>query len=85
MNLVAHAGGAFDSGEVVVGPNPSGPEFHVLPNLWRLDFEDNRELEISLEDLILHVKENVRNTQYDILNRLLTVEARQAVIDRRGF
>lgn len=84
-NLVAHAGGLFDSGEVVVAPNPAGPEFHVHPNLWRLDFEDDREVEIGLEDLIVHVREKIEKIQKDILTRLLTVEARQAVKDHRGF
>jgi len=84
-NLVAHAGGVFDSGVVVVAPNPAGLEFHVHPNLWRLAFEDDREVEIDFEDLIVHVKENVDTIQNNILNRLLTGEARQAVIEHRGF
>lgn len=83
-NLVAHAGSTFDSGEVIVAPNPIGPEFHVAPNLWRLDFEDDREIEIGFEELIVHVKDNVDKIQKKILDRLLTGEARDAVIQRKS-
>lgn len=79
-NLVAHSGGVFDSGEVIVAPNPFGPGFHVASDLWRLDFEDDRENEIGFEELIAHVKYNVENTQKKILDRLLVGEARDAVI-----
>jgi len=84
-SLVAHAGGAFDSGEVVVAPNPNGPEFHVAPNLWRLDYEDDREVAIGFEDLILHVKEKVEGIQAEILQKLLTQEARDAVIQHNSI
>jgi hypothetical protein len=81
-NLVAHAGGAFDSGEVIVAPNPFGPEFHVTPNLWRVEFDDDREIEISYLDLISHVKSNVEIVLKKTLDRLLEHEARDAVIER---
>ena len=69
-NLVAHAGGALDSGVVVVAPNSTGPEFDVHPTLWRLGFEDDREAEIGFEELIVHVKEKVDAIQKSIFDRL---------------
>jgi hypothetical protein len=83
-DLVAHAGNAFDSGEVIVAPNPFGPEFHVAPNLWRLDFADDRETDVGFKELIEYVKSNVERTQKKILDRLLVGEARDAVIQRNS-
>jgi hypothetical protein len=82
-NLVAHAGGVFDGGEVIVAPNPIGPEFHVTPNLWRLDFEDDRELSIGFEELILHMKDKVDKMREKTLSKLLNDDAKEAIKEHR--
>ncbi|MDH5217392.1 MAG: hypothetical protein OEX19_06845 [Gammaproteobacteria bacterium] len=82
-NLVAHAGGVYDSGEVIVVVHPKNKgSFRIEPNLWRLDFEDDRELEINFLGLVKHVKLKVEATIKKIQENLITGDAKKAIIER---
>ena len=81
--LVAHAGDVFDTGEVIVALHPSDDRFHVRSNLWRLEFEDDRNLYPNFELLMKHVQDRVKLKIDKLLRRIIQNEAKEAVIEFR--
>ena len=78
--LVAHAGDAFDDGEVIVAWTPRGAEFHVEGKVRRLECEDDRQLAPNFEALVRHLIERVDLKQRELLQRLIDGRAKDFVI-----
>lgn len=69
--LVAHAGSEFDEGEAIVALAPPDHRFHVAANIWRMDFEDDRECDPDFQALIAHVRARAHDRQGQLLQKLI--------------
>lgn len=82
--LVSHAGDEFDGGEAVVAFLPQNPEYHVAANMWRMDFEDDRNMTPNFESLVRHVVERVDHKQSELLRKLIDGQGKDVVVARQA-
>lgn len=81
--LVAHAGGMFDDHKVIVAYLRDRPSFHVRAKISRLDFEDDRAVDVGFLELVEHVIEAVDKKQQELLQKLIVGQAREIVVSRQ--